>query len=136
MIAVALWYVAGTIVLVPFVMLIGLLFKPLLRYELVNVLLVLPGMALVAITAMTIPSVLLLDIITIVRGISGTTYNYEWLGIGLFTIGAIIATADVLFFMTGFRPNKRPKLHESLTRDAVEPIEGAADTADGSDGGQ
>jgi len=136
MIAVALWYIAGMIALVPCVMLIGLLCKPLLRYDIVNLLLALPGIALAAITAMTIPSVLLLDIVTIVRGVFGTVHDYEWQGIGLFTLGAVIATANILFFLTGFKPGIRPKSHESLAQDAAEFTGGAADTvADTYDGG-
>jgi|GEM_PF-3244842 len=147
MIAVALWYIVGVVAVVPCVMVVGLLFKPLLRYEFVNVMLALPGIALVSITAMTIPSILLLDVVTIVRGIFGATEGYEWEGIGLFTIGAVIAGADVLFFLTGFKSGKPAKKHESLTQDAIEFIGGAADTVtdaidsgdgdtgDGGDGG-
>ncbi len=140
MIAVALWYIAGAVALVPCFMVIGLLFKPLLRYEFVNVMLALPGVALVSITAMTIPCILLLDAVTIVRGIFGTTEGYEWEGIGLFTIGAVIAAVDVLFFLTSFTSGEPAKRRESLAQDAAEFIGGAADTVtdainSGDDGG-
>ncbi len=128
MIAVALWYIAGTIVVVPAIILVGLLFRPLLKYEIIKLMLVLPGIGLASVVAMTVPCVLILDLVTIVRGIFGTTYSYEWEGTGLFTIGAVIAAANTLFFVAGFERGTPPIRHESIAHDAAEFIGDAADT--------